>query len=45
MNDQRINEAIRKKLNENVDVFRGDVTAVNYAGYIDIKLFLKLSNY
>ena len=33
-----------KKLNENVDVFRGDVTAINYAGCIDIKLFLKLSN-
>ena len=35
---------IRKELNNNLDSYRGDVTAINYAGSIDIKLFLKTSN-
>ena len=39
-----LNEMIRKFLNENIDVHRGDVTAINYAGSINIKIFLKISN-
>ena len=39
-----LNTAIRKELNENSDIYSGDMAAVNYAGSIDIKLFLKISN-
>ena len=39
-----LNAAIRKELNENVDLYREDITAINYVGSIDIKLFLKTSN-
>ena len=39
-----LNAAIRKELNENVDIYKEDVIAVNYAGSIDIKTFLKMSN-
>ena len=39
-----LNEMTRKRLNENVDSVSEDVKAINYAGSIDIKLFLKLSN-
>ena len=39
-----LNAAIRKELNENVDIYKEDVIAVNYAGSIDIKTFLKISN-
>ena len=38
------NEVIRKELNENIDMFNGDVKAINYAGSINIRLFLKMSN-
>ena len=39
-----LNQVIRKELNSNIDAYRGDPTAVNYAGSINIKLFLKISN-
>jgi hypothetical protein len=39
-----LNEAIRNKLNENLNKFRGDTMAINYAGSINIKLFLKTNN-
>ena len=39
-----LNQIIRNELNNDVAAFRGDRTAINYAGSIDIKLFLKTSN-
>ena len=38
-----LNAAIRCELNNNLDKYRGDTTAINYAGAINIKLFLKIS--
>ena len=38
------NSVIRKELNENADRYTGDMTAINYVGSINIKLFLKMSN-
>ena len=35
---------IRKELNENANIYINDMTAINYAGSINIKLFLKMSN-
>ena len=39
-----LNQSIRERLNNNVELYKDDKTAINYAGAIDIKLFLKLSN-
>ena len=39
-----LNETIRKELNNNVDMYSGDIKAINYAGSVDIKLYLKTSN-
>ena len=38
-----LNAAIRNELNDKTDKYRGDITAINYAGAINIKLFLKIS--
>ena len=39
-----LNEAMRKELNNNMDKYRGDIVAINYAGAINIKIHLKMSN-
>jgi hypothetical protein len=39
-----LNAVIRKELNDNVDMYIGDITAVNYVGTMDISLYLKQSN-
>ena len=39
-----LNAATRKELNENVDKYRDDTTAIDYVGAININLLLKLSN-
>ena len=39
-----LSAVIRRELSENVDMYSGDITAINYVGSINIKLFLKMSN-
>ena len=39
-----LNLNIRKNLNENIDMYREDMTAINYIGSINIELYLKISN-
>jgi hypothetical protein len=39
-----LNAVVRRELNENVDRYRGDMTAINYVGSMNITLFLKMTN-
>ena len=39
-----LNAEIRRELNENLNRYSGDITAIAYAGSMNIKLFLKMSN-